>query len=199
MRRLVGASRYERTEARRGTRAGSYERKLYTITGEVKLKPAKLRKQTFGTAIIERYRRPERPVEEALMEMYLAGVSACRVEDITEALWGTRVSPGTVSNLDKKICVQIEACRRPAICGKRGRGPSRSPLAALCRALCVVHWYTIAFSHIPGTKVREVALMLKAIHAQEYLQEGKGPITTVVDCSATIPTPVFSADPLHCA
>jgi transposase-like protein len=29
-------------------------------------------------------------VEEALVEMYLAGVSVRRVEDITEALWGTR-------------------------------------------------------------------------------------------------------------
>ena len=35
--------------------------------------------------------------------MYLAGVSVRRVEDITEALWGTRVSPSTVSELNKKI------------------------------------------------------------------------------------------------
>jgi transposase-like protein len=37
-------------------------------------------------------------VEEALIEMYLAGVSVRRLEDITEALWGTRVSPSTVSD-----------------------------------------------------------------------------------------------------
>jgi hypothetical protein len=36
---------------------------------------AKLRRQTFETAIIERYRRREASVEEALIEMYLAGVS----------------------------------------------------------------------------------------------------------------------------
>ena len=63
----------------------------------------KLRRQTFETAIIERYRRRESSVEEALIEMYLAGVSVRRVEDITEALSGTRVSPSTVSNLNKKI------------------------------------------------------------------------------------------------
>ena len=40
-------------------------------------------------AIIERYRRRESSVEEALIEMYLAGVSVRRVEDITEALWGS--------------------------------------------------------------------------------------------------------------
>ncbi len=101
--RLVGAGRYERTEARRDTRAGSYERKLQTTAGEVSLKVPKLRRQTFETAIIERYQRRESSVEEALIEMYLAGVSVRRVEDITEALWGTRVSPGTVSNLNKKI------------------------------------------------------------------------------------------------
>ena len=90
---LCSAGRYERSEARQDTRAGHYERKLQTKAGEVTLKMPKLRRQTFETAIIERYRRRESSVEEALIEMYLAGVSVRRVEDITEALWGTRVSP----------------------------------------------------------------------------------------------------------
>jgi putative transposase len=81
--RLCNAQRYERTEARRDTRAGHYERKLQTKAGEVKLRIPKLRMQTFETAIIERYRRRESSVEEALIEMYLAGVSVRRVEDIT--------------------------------------------------------------------------------------------------------------------
>jgi putative transposase len=73
--RLCNAQRYERSEARRDTRAGHYERKLQTKAGEVKLRIPKLRTQTFETAIIERYRRRESSVEEALIEMYLAGVS----------------------------------------------------------------------------------------------------------------------------
>jgi len=109
--RLCGAARYERSKARRDTRAGSYERALHTKAGEVKLKVPKLRRQTFETVIIERYRRRESSVEETLIEMYLAGVSVRRVEDITEALWGTRVPPGTVSNLNRKIYAQIEAWR----------------------------------------------------------------------------------------
>ena len=68
----------------------------------------KLRTLSFETAIIERYRRRESSVEEAFIEMHLAGVSVRRVEDITEALWGTRVSPGTVSNLNKKVYKRIE-------------------------------------------------------------------------------------------
>ena len=66
--------RYERSEARKDTRAGSYERSLETRAGQVSLKVPKLRRQTFETAIIERYRRRESSVEEALIEMYLAGV-----------------------------------------------------------------------------------------------------------------------------
>lgn len=62
----------------------------------------KLRSLPFETAIIERYRRRESSVEEALIEMYLAGVSVRRVEDITQALWGTRVSASTVSDLNQR-------------------------------------------------------------------------------------------------
>ena len=116
--RLCNAQRYERTEARRDTRAGHYERSLETKAGEVTLKVPKLRRQTFETAIIERYRRREASVEEALIEMYLAGVSVRRVEDITEALWGTRVSPSTVSDLNKKIYATIDQWRSRPIEGE---------------------------------------------------------------------------------
>jgi putative transposase len=115
--RLCGAARYEWSEQRQDTRAGSYERTLETRAGEVTLKVPKLRRQTFETAIIERYRRRGSSVEEALIEMYLAGVSVRRVEDITEALWGTRVSPSMVSNLNKKIYAKIEAWRHRRIEG----------------------------------------------------------------------------------
>jgi putative transposase len=94
---LCGARKYERTEGRKDTRAGSYDRQLHTKAGEVTLIVPKLRTLPFETAIIDRYKRRESSVEEALIEMYLAGVSVRRVEDITQALWGTRVSTaGTV-------------------------------------------------------------------------------------------------------
>ena len=241
--RLCNATRYERTEMRRDMRAGSYRRKLHTRAGEVTLKVPKLRRQTFETAIIERYRRRESSVEEALIEMYLAGVSVRRVEDITEALWGTRVSPGTVSRLNQKIYAQIEAWRNRPITGlhpyvyldgvvlkrswagevrnvsllvaigvsaegfreilgicegakedkagwsgflahlkQRGLAGVELIVSDACLGLvesaaehfpearwqrCVVHWYRSLFSHVPHEKVREVAAMLKAIHAQE--------------------------------
>lgn len=254
--RLCNAARYERTDARRDTRAGAYERKLHTRAGEVRLKVPKLRQQTFETAIIERYRRRESSVEEALIEMYLAGVSVRRVEDITEALWGTRVSPGTVSNLNKRIYQQIEAWRNQPIRGEHpyvyldgvvlkrswaGEVRNVSLLVAIgvsaegyreilgicegakedkagwsaflahlkqrglcgvqlvisdaCLGLvesvaefypeaqwqrCVVHFYRNVFSHVPTTKVREVAAMLKAIHAQEDRAAAQAKATDVI-------------------
>src|SRR5690606_34438766 len=116
--RLCGAARYERSGERQDYRAGHYERQLHTKAGPVTLKMPKLRRQTLETAIIERYRRRESSVEEAMMEMYLAGVSVRRVEDITEALWGTRVSPSTVSALNQKIYKTIETWRNQPIQGE---------------------------------------------------------------------------------
>lgn len=240
---LCNASRYERTEARTDQRAGHYQRKLHTKAGEVTLKMPKLRQHKFETAIIERYRRRESSVEEALIEMYLAGVSVRRVEDITQALWGTRVSPGTVSNLNKKIYERIERWRNRAIDGdfpylyldgivlkrtwadqvrnvsvlvavgvtddgfrqvlgvvegakedkagwsgflrhlkERGLKGVKLVISDACIGLiesvsefypeakwqrCVVHFYRNVFTVVPRGKVRQVAMMLKAIHASE--------------------------------
>ena len=86
---LTQAARYERSEARQGYRSGHYDRNLTTTSGDVTLHMPRLKGVSFETAIIERYRRRESSVEEALIEMYLAGVSVRRVEDITEALWGS--------------------------------------------------------------------------------------------------------------
>ncbi len=241
--RLTNARRYERTAARKDTRAGHYKRKLLTRAGEVELKMPKLRNLTFETAIIQRYQKREISVEEALVEMYLAGVSVRRVEDITQALWGTRVSAGTVSRLNQKVYVQIDAWRqRPlelaypyvyldGLYLKRSWGGSYENVAILvamavneegerevlgaCEGMkedmeswlnflrdlkarglrgtqlfigdknlglleavhtvyptaryqrCTVHFYRNVMSVVPRSKVKLVAAMLKAIHAQE--------------------------------
>lgn len=115
---MCRAQRYERSPERIDTRAGHYSRKLHTQAGEVELKVPKLRRQTFETAIIERYRRRDISIEEAIVQMYLAGVSVRRVEDITQALWGTRVSSGTVSILNRKVYEHIERWRNQAIEGE---------------------------------------------------------------------------------
>lgn len=175
--------------------------------------------------------------------MYLAGVSVRRIEDITEALWGAKVSPGTISNLNKKAYENIEVWRSrklsteypyvyvdgvylkrswggeiqnvsilvaigvnsdgyreiigaaesmkedkdswynllawlkerglkgvKLIIGDKSGGmleaiPEVFPNAKYQR--CTVHFYRNIFSVTPRTKIKCVAMMLKAIHSQE--------------------------------
>ncbi|HZL68310.1 MAG TPA: IS256 family transposase [Candidatus Limnocylindrales bacterium] len=254
---LCGARKYERTEGRKDTRAGSYDRHLQTKAGEVTLTVPKLRNLPFETAIIERYRRRESSVEEALIEMYLAGVSVRRVEDITQALWGTRVSASTVSDLNQKIYGKINEWRDRPLVGdfpyvfldglwlKRSWGGEVKNVSVLvaigvaqsgyreilavsegakedtaswtaflrglkdrglkgvelfvsdkCLGLvenladfypdalwqrCVVHFYRNVWTAVPTGKVKEVAAMLKAIHAQEDAKAAKEKALLVVE------------------
>lgn len=240
---LVNAGKYERSGERQGYRSGHYKRNFQTTAGEVELNVPKLKGVPFETAIIERYRRRESSVEEALIEMYLAGVSVRRVEDITEALWGTKVSPGTISNLNKKAYEHIEQWRTRPLSGrypyvyvdgvylKRSWGGEIQNVSVLvaigvnedgCREIigaaegmkedkeswhaffvwlkerglcgvhlmigdknlgmletipevfpdaryqrCTVHFYRNIFSVTPRNRMKAVAMMLKAIHAQE--------------------------------
>jgi len=240
---LCGAKRYERNPDRVDTRAGHYERKLTTKAGQVKVKVPKLRSLPFETQIIERYKRRESSIEEALVEMYLAGLSVRRVEDVSEALWGARVSASTVSELNQQIYERIEGWRNRPIAGRhpyvyldgiclkrswggevrnvsvlvamavnedgyreilgvaeglqedkeswlgflrhlkeRGLSGVRMFITDRCLGLvealeevfptadwqrCVVHWYRNVLCNVPRNKRKDVAKMLKAIHAQE--------------------------------
>ena len=108
---LVGAERYERTADREAYRAGHYERKLTTTSGEVTVRMPKLKGMRFTTAIIERHRRREASAGEAMTGMYLAGVSTRRIEDVPEILWGSSVSTSTVSNLNERAFASVEEWR----------------------------------------------------------------------------------------
>ena len=255
--KLTQAARYERSEARQGYRSGHYDRKLTTTSGDVTLHVPRLKGISFETAIIERYRRRESSVEEALIEMYLAGVSVRRVEDITEALWGSKVSASTISELNKKAYVNIEAWRNRPLQGgkypyvyvdgiylKRNWGGEYENVAVLvaiavnedgyrevlgaaegmkedkaswvsffqwlrkrgldgvklivgdkCMGMleaveevfpeakyqrCTVHFYRNVFSVVPKSKVKNVAKMLKAIHAQESKKAARDKAKAVI-------------------
>jgi len=146
--RLCNAQRYARTDARRDTRAGHYERGLETKAGPVTLKVPKLRRQTFETAIIERYRRREASVEEALIEMYLAGVS------VPQEHW-RRIR---TNNPLERILREIR--RRTRVVGAFPDGQSALNLAAA------------RLRHIAGTEwstKRYLSMELLKDHAQETI------------------------------
>ena len=108
---ITGAARYERSGERRAYRAGHYERNLTVKAGTMTLKVPKLKGALFESAVIERYRRREESVEEALIDMCLAGVSTRRVDDISQLLWGERMPSQTLSDKLKKVYGDIDSWR----------------------------------------------------------------------------------------
>ena len=98
---LTQAARYERSEARQGYRSGHYDRNLTTTSGDVTLHVPRLKGVSFETAIIERYRRRESSVEEALIEMYLVAKvpngTAEAVRDKRRLHRGSRRLPYSIS------------------------------------------------------------------------------------------------------
>jgi putative transposase len=46
---------------------------------------------------------------------------------------------------------------------------------------CVVHWYRNIFSHVPSTRVREIAAMLTAIHAGEDIAAARQKAVQVIE------------------
>ena len=78
----------------------------------------KLKGALFESAVIERYRRREQSVEESLIDMYLAGVSTRRVDDISQLLWGERMPSQTLSDKLRKVYDQIDEWRNRPLGGE---------------------------------------------------------------------------------
>lgn len=108
---ITGAARYERSGERKAYRAGHYERDLTVKAGKMSLKVPKLKGAVFESAVIERYRRREESVEEALIDMYLAGVSTRQVDDVSQLLWGDRMPSQALSDKLKKVYADIDEWR----------------------------------------------------------------------------------------
>ena len=103
MENFLEAGPYERTETRRGYRAGYYSRRMETRVGTLTLRIPQDRQGNFKTELFERYQRSEKALVSTMMEMYIEGVSTRKVAKVTEVLCGTEFSAATVSSLTKKM------------------------------------------------------------------------------------------------
>ena len=216
--KLTHAARYERNEARQGYRSGHYDRNLTTTSGDVTLHVPRLKGVSFETAIIERYRRRESSVEEALIEMYLAGVSVRRVEDTyvyVDGIYLRRNWGGEYENVAILVAIAVNEDGYREVLGAtegmkedkaswvsffqwlRSRGLDGVKLVVGDKCLgmleavgevfpeakyqrCTVHFYRNVFSVVPRSKVKIVAKMLKAIHAQESKKAAREKAKAVV-------------------
>lgn len=94
----------ERTASRNGERNGHYERSLVTAVGKIEqLRIPRLREGQFLTEVFERYRRMTGNLEEAVLEMYLQGVSTRKIEQITGRLSGVKISKDSTSRIAQRL------------------------------------------------------------------------------------------------
>lgn len=108
----VGAHRRERTVERRGERNGHYQRDLITPVGKIEqLHVPRDREGEFLTEVFDRYQRMTGNVEEAVLEMYLQGVSTRKVAAITERLSHVTVGKDTVSRLTERLEAELAPWR----------------------------------------------------------------------------------------
>jgi transposase-like protein len=245
--RLCNAQRYERSEARRDTRAGHYERKLQTKAGEVRFEGpqasgADLRDGDYralpasrelgrrgadrdvsgrgigapgrghhrgavghaGVALDRVGAWRNRPIEGEHPYVYLDGI-------VLKRSWA-----GEVRNVSLLVAIGVNESGYREILGicegakedkagwsaflkhlkDRGLKGIRLITSDACIGLaesaaeffpetvwqrCVVHWYRNIFSHVPSTKVREIAAMLKAIHASEDIAAAREKAIRVIE------------------
>src|SRR3954462_15758095 len=102
---LIGAGRYERTDARVTDRNGSRPRLLATQAGDVELAIPKLRKGSFFPVILEPRRRIDQALYAVVMEAYVAGVSTRSVEDLVAALG---IDSGISKSEVSRICAGLD-------------------------------------------------------------------------------------------
>lgn len=94
----------ELTPTRRGERNGHYTRNLLTPAGKIeRLEVPRDREGEFVTEVFERYKRMTGDIEEAILQMYLSGISVRKVAGITDALSRVRVGKDTVSRITRRL------------------------------------------------------------------------------------------------
>jgi putative transposase len=94
----------ELTPTRRGERNGYYQRNLVTPAGKIeRLTVPRDREGEFVTEVFERYKRMTGDVEEAVLEMYLSGISVRKIAGVTDALSKVRIGKDAVSRIASRL------------------------------------------------------------------------------------------------
>jgi putative transposase len=101
---VIGAGRYQRTEARVTDRNGYRPRLLTTKAGDVALSIPKLRAGSFFPSVLQPRRRIDQALYAVVMEAYVHGVSTRAVDDLVVAMGGSGISKSEVS----RICAGLD-------------------------------------------------------------------------------------------
>jgi putative transposase len=106
----------ELTPTRKGERNGHYTRNLVTPAGKIeRLEVPRDREGEFVTEVFERYKRLTGNVEEAILQMYLSGISTRKIAGITDALSKVKIGKDAVSRIAKRLEGEQRAWRERAL------------------------------------------------------------------------------------
>jgi putative transposase len=106
----------ELTPTRRGERNGYYQRNLVTPAGKIeRLEVPRDREGAFVTEVFERYKRMTGDVEEAILEMYLSGISVRKIAGVTDALSKVRIGKDAVSRIASRLEEQEKEWREHSL------------------------------------------------------------------------------------
>jgi putative transposase len=105
----VGATPYERTDARKAHRNGYKDRSLKTRYGATILRKPQFQELPFETQVFGRYARVEKALVNAIVESYLQGVSTRKIQEIVAHLGIDQLSPTSVSWMAKDLDDQVQA------------------------------------------------------------------------------------------
>ncbi len=105
---LLQASRYVRTEVRRGYRNGYYERDLFSQYGVIKALRIPRARKSYSSKILPNYQRRQSKINKMVRDMFLAGISTRRVGAVLDQVWGQSVSAQTVSNICRSLDREVQ-------------------------------------------------------------------------------------------
>jgi transposase-like protein len=150
----IGARHREKTDTRTGERNGSYSRGLITPVGKIEqLRVPRDRDGTFTTEVFEEYHRATGEVEDAVLEMWLQGISQRKIAEVTEKLGAVKIGKDAVSRIAQRLDTELQGFRQRRL-------EQRYPYLYLDATYLKVNW---------GSHVGDLALLVAVgVNEQGY-------------------------------
>lgn len=112
---FIQAEHYQRTSERKDYRNGHYERDLVTTAGEIEDLPVPRTRKGFQTELFERYQRRQAELDEAILDMFVKGVSMEQVGNVVETLTGNHPSSSTISRVFHTLEDEFEGWKKRSL------------------------------------------------------------------------------------
>lgn len=107
----IGAGKSERTESRKGYRAGYRPRRFDTRMGTMYLLVPKPREGGYIPFFVTQRKRSEAALVNVIQEAFINGVSTRKIEKLAKSLGIDSISRGQVSCITKELNEQVQAFR----------------------------------------------------------------------------------------